>query len=274
MKIKWIVGAVVVNGEERMMKYRRLAISAAVITSILASAGTALGDLAGDEFNGTVLDPAWTVSFGGYSFGGYEESASGWTYSVSGGQLVVTDVADPVDTNKWVWVDLTRPLNSLDDFQARMSMAYAGDSASTMQGLVLSLDDAAGNSVVDAEHRDNWAAHGGVYAASIAGGGSYQGGTAFPLAGSGVLEINRTGGEITVDWDGTTVLTGTNADLVDTLRLRFRYNSFWGQSFFGSESVDFVRVESAQIPAPGAVVLAMIGMGMIGWWKRGKAAVM
>lgn len=261
----------VVNGEEKMMKYRHLAISAAVITTILVSAGAALADSVIYDFNGTDLDPAWTVSFGGDT-----ESASGWTYSVSGGQLLVddVDVIDPATSNKWVWVDLTRPLNSLVDFQVQMSMAYdSGGTATTMQGLVLSLDDAAGNSIVDAEYRDNWAGWGGRYAASIAGGGSYQGSVAFPLAGSGVLEITRTGGDITIDGDGTTVLTGTNADLVDALRLRFRYNPYFGSSVFGSESVDFVSVESAQIPAPGAVVLGTIGLGMIGWWKRRKASV-
>ncbi len=203
-----------------------------------------------DEFDDGALDAAWEVQF--------TEDGDGWTFTETGGRLVVTDVVDTVDdseSNVWGRVRLTRPTDEIAGdftFETAFSWDSQGSNAA-MQSVAVGLLDAEGDRVAAAWHNDAWDDWRGGALAQAADGSTFQGFNAAPLAGTSVVEITRTGDQVKVDFVGSPLEhAGTSDAPVVGVYVEFsfyRYDA--GPSFFGTESVDYVRLTAEPGTVPG-----------------------
>lgn len=85
-----------------------------------------------EPFNGRSLAPGWTVSF--------VENGAGWSYTVGGGALAVTDITPAVvppscASQAWAWatVNLDHPIVIGGDFTCDAQVSW--DSASSVNAM-------------------------------------------------------------------------------------------------------------------------------------------
>jgi hypothetical protein len=67
-------------------------------------------------------------------------------------------------------------------------------------------------------------------------------------AGTASIDIIRIGSDITVSWDGSVIVSGVTGDPISKVVIAFMYYPFYGDSFFGTESIDLVKIEGTPIP--------------------------
>jgi hypothetical protein len=206
-----------------------------LIGLILLAASASYSDVVVyDHFDDGVLDPAWTVEF--------EVPATGWQCTEAGSQLTVTAIEGHL-YNQWSKVHLTRACEAHDDFALTCSFSWdSEDQDQAMQCLrVYLLDDLRGT-VAGVSYADSHLADRGHIEAG-GGGGSYSGPRDLPYSGSIVVRIQRLGSAISIFWGDDAIVQGTTATAVSFVRLSFWYFRYL-DSFFGTESVDFLSVEA------------------------------
>ena len=78
------------------------------------------------------------------------------------------------------------------------------------------------------------------------------------------VDISRVGSKITVLWDGVVVSGEADNPLsrVDVEFYYYAYDGPCGPSFFGTESIDLVKIEGTPVPLPCTVLL--FGSGLAG----------
>jgi hypothetical protein len=238
-----------------------------------------------DDFNGSSLNPAWSFR---------SRDITGWNYSVSGGKLIVSDMYTN-ENGKWVVAILSRSLPQLADFRITTTFSWdsennAGNGA--MNGLLITLNNGKYdpyshpptdpyypfpyNSIAVASYDDAWVGAPGEKNAVISDrwepGYFYRSGIgSMPLAGEATLEMERTNGHIVIKWDGVQILSANDSTPVSEFALIFQYFPLYN-SFFGTESVDFVKVEGNIVPVPGAVVLLGSGLLILVFYKQYRPA--
>jgi hypothetical protein len=215
-----------------------------------------------DHFDDGHLDPSWNVVTGWF--------ASGWSYFEDGTSLTVTDISSNVvntgSGDQWAAVSLSRDISPMHDFDAQFAFSWdSAGSVHAMQIVYLQMLNASGDLVCQAGYDDSWLSSSGSKYAEIAGAGyTYTLGT-LPLAGSGTLEMSRSGNEISILWGGSPLLSGTNSDLVATVSILFEYydiNQNGTLSSFGTESVDLVSV------TPEPATLSLLALGGLAVMRR------
>jgi hypothetical protein len=223
-----------------------------------------------DHFDDGVLAPAWSVSL---------QNSTGWSYVESGTNLTVTDIIPTVinagEGGSYATVILRQTFTPLLDFNVDFDFSWtSAGSMRAMQYVGIGLYDSVGNQVAAAAYYDAWVLwRGAKYA--IAGGDSiYPAYNTLPFDGTASVDISRLGDSINVLWDGVSLISGTSSSPLSRVDLEFdyyAYNGVYGTSFFDSESIDLVRIQGNPIPAPGALLLGSIGMGLVNWLRRHRA---
>jgi hypothetical protein len=219
-----------------------------------------------DHFDDASLDPAWATSF---------TNATGWTYNESGTNLTVSEIHS-ADLGTWAMVTLSKAFSPLLDFSVDFdfswdSMAEGSNSLEAMQNLYFVLYDSSYNPVIYGGYHDAWASNKGEKSAH-AGGNHYNSGAGtLDFSGSASIDISRVGDAINIFWDDDLLVSGLDGTPISGIDLRFSYYPSVKVSgaFFGSESVDLVKVQSAHAPEPATILLLSTGlMGMGALRKR------
>jgi hypothetical protein len=225
-----------------------------------------------DHFDDSMLAPAWSVSF---------QNSTGGSYTESGTNLTVTDIIPTVinagNGGPWAKVILSQTFAPLADFSVDFDFSWSSaGSMRPMQDVGIDLYDSIGNQIAMAEYRDSWVLWRGQKGAIAGGNSFYSGYDTMPYDGTASVEISRIGDSIDVLWDGVSLVSGTSSSPLGRVDLEFEYyayNGAYGTSFFDSESIDLVRMQGSPttIPAPGAIVLGGIGIGLVNWLRRRRA---
>ncbi len=222
---------------------RILAPAVTLAAALAATTASAQESVLLDHFDDGLLDPAWQVSF---------QNADDWSLLESGSELTVNDISH-VGTNEWARVRLTRAVTPLDDFHMRAEISWTtGDfDDAAMQGLIVNLLDADGDLVALAFYSDAWVGWSGTIGGGIEDGSSWNGGENYSAYdGNGVLEIERTGTDVTVRvaaGDGGNTIEGLSGTPVEQVQIEFQFYPFTGGgpsvlSFFGSVSIDLIQI--------------------------------
>lgn len=233
----------------------RLILSFAILLLLLSGglATPAWASVIVDEFNDDTLDPAWNVEF--------TDDGGGWTFEETGGQLIVTDVVDTGDDNGvWGRVRLTQDVASLITGSFTFETAFSWDSensSTAMQSVLVGLYDDSGSNVLIAMHYDAWFDWtGGPYAATP-DGETFPGNSVAPIAGTSIVTMRRVGSDVFIDFENGIGHVGEYDGAIGGVFIEFSYfNSIVrGQSLFGTESVDYVRL----VPEPSSLALLVLG---------------
>ncbi|MHC4739426.1 MAG: LamG domain-containing protein [Planctomycetota bacterium] len=208
-----------------------LKLMAVAVMVVLIGAGSTVADVY-DHFDDGVLDAAWNVTF---------DNSTDWTYSESGTHLTVTDVGDV-----GAIVYISQDFYASGNFDAECSFSW--DSAGTNRAMqAFGFELLSGETrVALAHYHDPWLYHRGEKQAYI-GANLYSSGlNTLPLSGSATVKIQRIAGMVTVYWNDSILLTGSNIDIVDKLRIMF-VRSTYHSGVFGSFSIDYVSASSATL---------------------------
>lgn len=216
-----------------------------------------------DGFDGTVLDPAWSLVF--------RENGTGMTYSQGSGVLRVTDVADSsaADDGAWGVAALRRSVAPVSgDFSATVNMSWDQTSSlAAMDGAVFRLLDATEGVIASVGFRDSWIGQRAAYVGSAGGGLVSTSFNAVPYAGSLVGTLLRSGGGVTALRDGNALATGTSAASVAFVELEFRYYRYPG-TFFSTVNVDSVSLTAIPEPAGVAAITAVLALACVAVVRR------
>ncbi len=213
-------------------------VKTAVVILIVACANNTLADSVFDHFDDGVLDPAWNITF---------ENVSGWTYSESGTQLNVTDMTliDPGYSSA-TRVNISQPFTATGDFSIECAFSWDSDGLdSAMQVLGIELYNG-DEKVIRCEYYDPWVRHTGAKLAIIGTDIYNSGENTLPLAGNGIMEVNRVGNTVTAIWDGGVLLSANYTGPIDKVSIDFRMSTYAGGTF-GSFSVDYISAETVEL---------------------------
>jgi len=228
---------------------KRLNLLTIVVAAVAAFSlvATARADVI-DNFTGTALDPAWTVTLGG-------DNATAWSHSLSGGELHATDITDSTSASGRAYVTLTRPIvpSLSGDFEALMDFDWDnGGDKRPMDLMTLGVEDSSGNRLAEVTFQDSWYSHQAAKRLRIIGETDLSTGKdTVASSGNTTFSISRSDGYFTVDWgDGSTTMTSSspNTTPATTAVLEFAHYKYADNSFNGFDIDQAVVV-------PGQIVL-------------------
>jgi hypothetical protein len=183
-----------------------------------------------DDFNDGVLSPSWRIDL---------EDATDWTYTESGTTLTVSGVT-PLATNPGVAV-LQEYVDPYQNFTLSFKFSWdsGGDNAA-VQSVHLQLHTIDDQLITWVAYRDIWNGQSGEQFVQIGNNNFYETGPdSLPLSGNATVTVARVGSNISIAWDGNTILTGTDDRAVEVVELSFNHES----AGIGSISVDSVKLQ-------------------------------
>lgn len=208
-----------------------------------------------DHFDDGVLDPAWSIYF---------NQATDWFFTESGTVLHVTDVA--TTGSGWASVNLTQYFTTpLSDFNIDFIFSWDSEgSVLAMQNVLVQAYAQAGQ-IAEAGYSDGWIDSGGAKYGMIGGNSIDTGPDSVTSTGSASININRTANVINITWDGESLISGIDGDLLGRVDLVFAYYVYdeaGVTSFFGNEDVDLIKVEGVYAPVPIPSAIFLLGPGI------------
>ena len=213
-----------------------------------------------DDFDGPAIDPQWTVQL--------EGTATGYTHNFSSSWLNVTDITTSA-RNTTADVVLSQAFCASGDFLVEALIGW--DSAGldkAMQNMYISLSSA-GTSVASVGYHDAWYYDRGERRGSVGATSWGSGKNSLAFAGTGTVAIARHGGVMSVSWNGSEMVSDLNDALIDTLQIRFTWNTFQDgslSSIFGAESIEYIQAEA--VPEPSLLILFGSGVAVVALARR------
>jgi PKD repeat protein len=198
-----------------------------------------------DDFDDAVLDPAWSVSF---------DNATDWNFSESGSDLIVSDVIPESMEPSCAFVIMSRTFPAVTDFYANFDFSWDSESDNNdpsiwgQQEIYVRFYDDAQSLIAYAGYKDYWLMESGEQVAYAGGKKFVSGPNSLPVNGSGSIYMVREGEKVDIYWDNMLLLSNTEIRPIAEINISFKYCSDpFGLSFFGTESVDLVRVADAPL---------------------------
>lgn len=220
-----------------------------------------------DDFNDGVLDPAWVYS--------ETSGVADATYYESNGYLNITDIvdADP-SVNVGGKISFSRQLDYTLSGGFHVDYTFKWNEYNdpdARQALFMWLYSPEGTLVTDVRFTDAWPTVPGRQDVSIAQGTfSYSSAQNLPYSGTADIDIDRTGDQITIKWNGNTLLTGTDSSDIAAVEIA-AWHSSWHHSpgvdiTFGDFQVDYLNItgSNAPIPEPLSLVLLSSALALLG----------
>lgn len=179
------------------------------------------------------------------------DGARGWETSNEDGALVVTGI-DPVSGYgpagaRWALARVGRAVPSLGDFSLSTDVAWDAGRAGprAVHRAFVSLLDRDGDVVAAAGPWDMWVASTGCRYSQLPGVAAFErtGEGSLPAAGKARIEIERTGEEIVVRWDGVVVQRGRGAAPVTRVEVVFGFYEYHGSHPRGPSAPGRVSIE-------------------------------
>ena len=201
-----------------------------------------------DEFNDGILDSSWDVKY---------ERANDWNYHENS-ELNVTNISPTIlnsgSSDNWSIVTISQGIHNLTNFNMHANLSWNNESSQRdMQFIEIFLLDDDDNYVVKTGYRDAWVGSRGGYSVEIGGTRITTIRNSFNYSGSGIVQVSRSNNNITVYWDDVEIASLTNESLIKKIGIQFGFYNFsnYTTSFFGSNSIDYLRLETlALAPAP------------------------
>jgi hypothetical protein len=204
-----------------------------------------------DHFNNGQLDPAWGVTF---------QNATGWSYTESGTELVVSDIE--MVTGPPNGVTLKRDFFAPGDFEIKSGLSWDSlSSSSTIQTIDVRVYSG-GALAVQGGYTDPMLYSAGRRYGRIEGlkyiyDGGYQ-----AYSGTAGITLKRVNGFVSVLWNDNVILSAYSDLPIDKVGL------FFGGEYsydYGKLSVDYVTA----VPEPATILL--LGLGGLALLRKRRA---
>jgi cysteine-rich repeat protein len=168
--------------------------------------------LIGDDFAGSALG-GWTETF---------NLANGWTYEVTGGELVVTDVDSALACNRygeqWSHARIQQSFEAVDDYRLEVSASWDSGSSSAVQEIRIRLIGTSVNCAVVYQLHT----HDLFVPFCAATGGHYRQLEGIAGSGAGTFRFESCGGDLHVFFNGNLMLS-MPSEPVSGVQLSFGY---------------------------------------------------
>jgi hypothetical protein len=226
-----------------------------------------------DPFDGPNLDPAWTVDFDSWGWGG---PSAGWTYHFADGALHVTDIADGGGVDQWSSVRISRTLQEAGDFSFALDVGWlSAEGDSDVKSLYFSLYDT-GNLLARVAYGDAWVGTTGQYFTyDLVGGIQYDSGLgSLPHSGRDTFEIARTSGNLSLKIGGAEVASSLLENPAVRLGIEFKYYPSANTTFDELALYDLEgSYEVVPLPSAAWAGLGLLGLlGVVRRYRRRRAA--
>lgn len=186
--------------------------SSSCVFEFLACGASASQCLVGDEFEGSALDSAWAVDF---------IEADNWTFVVTGGELVVSEINSTLACNRygesWSFARMSQTFAPVDDYRLVVTGSWDSGGPSAIQKLQVTLLGAGLTcQVVAQQHTHDLL----VPACAMPGIANQLPGES--ATGTGTFVFESCNGELNVFYNGIPVISG-EAQPVSSIQLWFGY---------------------------------------------------
>jgi len=178
----------------------------------LACGGGTPQCLIGDEFDGSMLS-GWTETF---------DQANGWTFNVTGGELVVTDIDSALACNRygeqWSHVRINQSFGAVDDYRVEINASWDSGGSSAIQDFRINLSGTSVNCAVTYQVHT----HDIFVPFCAAGGGNFRQLEGVTGPGAGTFRFESCGGDLNVFYNGNLMLS-LASEPVTGVQLSFGY---------------------------------------------------
>jgi len=213
-----------------------------------------------DDFSSSIIDAAWNISFFNMKKGEKD-----WNYLLDRSNLVVKKINDRSDDIQWSAVILSQTFNPLTDFNVDIDFSWdimqgKRKKRNAVQRFYVNLYDTGNSLISSVGYKDTSINRTGDKVVLLKDGSFTA--KAHGSNGKESINLQRNGDALDVYWNDVNVLSGTSSGDLGRIDVLFTYSKKRRQgvsSYFGTESIDSIRVSAPVVPEPVSSVLFVVG---------------